>query len=80
MILKKNKVKSSVFCPKIRYNGNIKIRGRAQMSEKKIKLRPEVLGEIEKILSKGNSVEIKRRKDDVIILEVKKEINNKQPL
>lgn len=50
------------------------------MSEKKIKLRPEVLGEIEKILSKGNSVEIKRRKDDVIILEVKKEINNKQPL
>lgn len=50
------------------------------MSKKNIKLRPEALDAIEKILSKGNSVEIKRRKDDVIILEVKKEINNKQPL
>lgn len=50
------------------------------MDEKEVKLRPETVGAIEKILKKGNSAEIKRRKDDVIVLEVKKEIHNKQLL
>lgn len=50
------------------------------MDEKDIKLRPETMGAIEKILKKGNSVEVKKRKDGVIVPEVKKEINNRQLL
>lgn len=50
------------------------------MGEKSIKVKPELVGAIEKILNRGNSVEIKKRKDDVIVLEVKREINNRQPL
>lgn len=50
------------------------------MDGKEIKLRPETVGAIERILKKGSSAEVKKRKDDVIVLEVKKEINNRQPL
>jgi len=39
-----------------------------------IRISPEIIGEIERIINRGNTAEIKVRKDDVIVLEVKRRI------
>ena len=40
----------------------------------KIVLTPNMVAEIVRILERGNTAEIKARKDDVIVLEVKRRI------
>ena len=45
-----------------------------------IKLTPEMVEAIENIVSRGNTCEVKKRKDDVICLESKKKIEQKMPL
>lgn len=44
------------------------------------KLDKEFLKVIEDILERGNTAEIKLRKDDVIILEASRQIKHKMPL
>ena len=38
----------------------------------------EIIRVVKEILSRGNTVEIKQRKDDLIILEVSKKISHKE--
>lgn len=45
------------------------------MSKSKIKLSEEAIRTMEQILSRGNSVELKPRKDDIIVLEVKRKLS-----
>lgn len=42
-------------------------------------LSPEAVKMINDILAKGNSVEVKPRKDDIIVLEIKKQIKISVP-
>ena len=45
------------------------------MPKTQIQMSPEAVSKINEILSRGNSVEIKSRKDDIIILEVKRKLS-----
>jgi len=45
-----------------------------------IKLSPEIIKAIEKILAKGNTAEIKKRKNDIIVLDVSRHIEESMPL